>query len=116
MTKEYGKLTTNQFREVIGMLPEIRYQQAELSDVIAQMPKEKLNALLVRGYSWGEIYEHSFIEHVAIAVVAFNYADTLSAAVRTDDGMDAPNVTADQQQTKPSGTPRLNATRPGIKR
>jgi len=85
MQKQYGKLTADQFREVIGMLPEIRYQQAELSEVIVQMSKEKLNALLVRGYSWGEIYEYSFIEHVAIAVVAFNYADTLSAAVRTDD-------------------------------
>lgn len=85
MAKEYGKLTSGQFREVIGLLPEIRHRRAELSEVIAQMPREELNALLVRGYSWGEIYERSLIEHVAIAVIAFNYADTLSEALRTED-------------------------------
>jgi len=83
--KEYGKLTADQFRQLIGTLPEINRQRGELSDLVAKMPKEKLDALLVGGYSWGEIYEYSFIEHIAIAVVALNYADTLSAALKTDD-------------------------------
>lgn len=83
--KEYGKLTADQFRELIATLPEIRSQRAELSDALAQVPKQKLDALLVGGYNWGEIYECSFVEHIAIAVVAFNYADTLTAALKTDD-------------------------------
>ena len=27
---------------------------------------------MVEGYNWGEIYEYTFSEHVAIAIVAFN--------------------------------------------
>lgn len=85
MAKEYGKLTADQFRQLIGTLPEVRSQGAEFAEALSKAPKEKLDAILVGGYNWGEIYEYSFFEHVSIAVLAFNYAATLSAAVASDD-------------------------------
>lgn len=85
MTKEYGKLTTDQFRQLIGALPELKSQRVELSEAVASLPKQNLDALLVRGYNWGDIYEYTFVEHIAIAVVAFNYADTLTAGLASAD-------------------------------
>lgn len=84
MQKEYGKLTADQFRQLVETLPEIRSQRVELSAALAAS-KEKLDQILVGGYNWGEIYEYSFVEHVSIAVVAFSFSATLSAAVASDD-------------------------------
>ena len=85
MEKEYGKLTADQFRALINTLPEVRSQRVELAEAIAKSPKEKLDAFLTGGYNWGEIYEYPFSKHIAIAVVAFNYSQTLSAAVASAD-------------------------------
>jgi len=85
MEKEYGKLTTNQFREFIGKLPELRQKRDEFGQLLAELPKEKFDTFMVSGFNWGNIYEYTFTKHIAIAVVAFNYTDTLSAALASAD-------------------------------
>jgi hypothetical protein len=40
--KEYGKLTADQFRQLIGTLPELRQQRGEVARLLAEAPKEKL--------------------------------------------------------------------------
>ncbi len=79
MTKEYGKLTADQFREFIGKLPELRRQRDEMGRLLADVPKEKFDALMVGGFNWGEIYECSFAEHVAITMVAFGRVEWLKS-------------------------------------
>jgi hypothetical protein len=85
MQKEYGKLTAEQFKALIAALPEVRSQASEFPSLVARVPKEKLASILTGGFNWADIYEYSFSEHIAIAVVAFNYAETLSAAVASSD-------------------------------
>lgn len=85
MKKDYGKLSTDQLRQLVGTLPELNNQRAELSEAIGTLSKQKLDTLLVRGYNWGDIYEYAFVEHIAIAAIAFNSVGTLSAALASDD-------------------------------
>lgn len=85
MTKEYGKLTADQFRELIGTLPEFHQQRKEVGRLLATAPKEKLDAIFEGGFSWGEIYEYTFAEHISIAVLAFNYMPVVSEALASPD-------------------------------
>lgn len=85
MEKEYGKLTSDQFREFIGKLPELKAQRDEVGKLLAEVPKEKFNALMVKGFNWGEIYEFTFAEHVATAIVAFNEIKWLNEASQAID-------------------------------
>lgn len=85
MEKQYGKLTTDQFRQLIQTLPELRSQRVELCEAIAKTPKAKLDSILDGGYNWGGYYELPFYKHVAIAVLAFNFGETLAAAVASSD-------------------------------
>lgn len=85
MEKEYGKLTADQFREFIGKFPELRQQRDEFGQLLAEVPKEKFDILMVRGFSWGEIYEYSFAEHIAIALVAFNQIQWLKGIGQSSD-------------------------------
>ncbi len=77
MKKEYGKLTAGQFKELIGKLPEVNHQRDELKELLSELPKGKFDSLMVEGFSWGEIYEYSFAEHISIAVIAFGQAKWL---------------------------------------
>ena len=77
MTKEYEKFTADQFKNFIGKLPEVRRQRNELTRLLKELPKEKFDSLMVRGFNWGGIYEHSFPEHIAIAIIAFGRSQWL---------------------------------------
>ena len=77
MPKEYGKLTADQFKEFIGKLPELKRQRNEFGKLLAEVPKEKFATLMTGGFNWGEIYEYSFAEHIAIAIVAFGQSQWL---------------------------------------
>lgn len=85
MEKEYEKLTAGQFKEFMGKLPEAKRQRSELGQLLADLPKEKFNKLMVSGFSWGKIYENTFAEHVAIATVALNQVRWLSDLVASED-------------------------------
>ena len=72
MQKEYGKLTTNQFRNFIGQLPEFRKRQTDLKEYISGVSEERLKEVFISGYSWSWVYELSFHEHLALVLFAFN--------------------------------------------
>lgn len=65
LEKEYGKLTLEQFRDVVKKLPEIREQMNELPRVLMATP-EKLRESLGSDYHWSSIYEHDFPEQIGI--------------------------------------------------
>ena len=71
MEKEYGKLTADQFKELIGKLPALNRQRNDFGKLLTEVPKAKFDAVMTDGFSWGEIYESSFPENIAIAIVAF---------------------------------------------
>jgi hypothetical protein len=67
--KEYGKLTPEQFKGFIDFLPEVRKQGEDLRSAVRSVSKERLDELLVAGYSWAALYELPFHEHAAVVVV-----------------------------------------------
>jgi hypothetical protein len=85
LQKEYGKLSAEQFRDFIGKLPEVRNNGDEFGRLLAELPKEKFDALMAQGFNWGEIYEHSFAEHIAIAMLAFGQLEWLKEVHEADD-------------------------------
>jgi hypothetical protein len=70
---------------LIGTLPELRQQRDEVGRLLAEAPKEKLDAILLGGFSWSEIYEYSFAEHISIAVIALNAMPLVSDALASAD-------------------------------
>ena len=89
MGKEYGKLSAEQFKDFIGKLPEVREQREEFGHLLSDLPKEKFDKLMVSGFSWGEIYEYPFTEHIAIALVAFNQAKWVNELAASADPQQA---------------------------
>lgn len=66
LSKEFGKLTNDQFARLVKTLPELRTQSCELTKIYQANPK-RLNELLGDGpVSWGELYERPFLEQMAI--------------------------------------------------
>lgn len=85
MDKKYGKLTEEQFKAVIGGLGEIKNQRQEFTGLMAKVSESRIKEVFTGGYGWADCYELSFVEHIALAVVAFNHAEMLSAAAASKD-------------------------------
>ena len=66
--KAYGKLTLEQFRNLVGKLPEVKGQRGEMVRRFSEMSDEKFDALTRGGVNWGTIYERPFVEHIAAYV------------------------------------------------
>lgn len=84
-TKEFGKLTAEQFRHLIDKLPEIRNQQRELTDLVRSTPKEKLDGILSKDYAWASFYEMTFVEHMALLMMALDKLEFLHYAAQAPD-------------------------------
>ncbi|KQW37771.1 hypothetical protein [Rhizobacter sp. Root404] len=83
--KEYGKLTAEQFKGLIEVLPELRKQGTDFRAAVAAVPKAKLDELLIEDYSWGAIYELSFVEHLALVAYALNMGDYIKRVAQLPD-------------------------------
>lgn len=82
--KEFKKLTIEQFRNLVGQLPEVRSQMRELPRLISQK-KEKLKELLGVNYHWASIYEQPFIRQIAYLFVLLGLGDLLAETANSDD-------------------------------
>ena len=74
MHKEYGKLTADQFRDLIARLPELRRNRDEFGRLLTEVPRDKFDAFMIRDFNWGHVYENTFAEHISIAMTAFGMA------------------------------------------
>lgn len=105
--KAFGKLSCEQFGRLIGKLPEVKGQQEEMARLMEEMPENKFDELMGHGYDWGAIYEYSFIEHTAIAFIAFGRQDLLRAAIESPDPqqfvLDAIDLDEDQLEEPKGG-------------
>ncbi len=80
--KEYGKLTANQFKTLIEKLSEIRKQDKELAEIVRTVPKKRLEELLPKDYAWSDIYEESFVEHVALVMLVLDKVEFVKQNAR----------------------------------
>jgi len=85
MEKEFGKLTNDQFANLVKALPEFRTQSNELTKTYQEHPK-RLSELLGDGpISWGTIYEKPFLEQMAILFVLLGLNVPLHNAAQASD-------------------------------
>ena len=82
--KEYGKLTLDQFRDVVKRLPEVRGHMKELPQLLKSRP-EKLKEILGTNYHWSPIYEMGFIEQIAHLMVLLGWQGFLKDAAASED-------------------------------
>ena len=83
--KEFGKLTSGQFRTLVRKLPEVKRQRDEMAQMLREMSDQKFDALMGEDFNWGQIYELSFVEHLAAVFIAFGRTDWLTAAAAAPD-------------------------------
>lgn len=83
--KEYGNLTLEEFKQLIGELPDIRSQMTELPDLLNSSPKDKIKEVLDQGLYWADLYELSFQESLALLICALGCHQELHEAAQSDD-------------------------------
>jgi hypothetical protein len=84
-SKEYGKLTVEQFKQLIRKLPELRREQGEFEEAVKVASNKRLDELLVKDYAWAPTYEWPLIEHIAWLVLALDKHEFLHQAVQSED-------------------------------
>lgn len=84
MENEYGKLTLDQLRLLIALLPELDRLHSEMPAVFAEK-QEKFNSVLTPGFSWSHFYELPIQEHLGTIAIIAGLAPNLAEAVATDD-------------------------------
>jgi len=95
--KEYKKLTADQFRSFVVKLPELRKQQQEISQLLADLPGEKFKELMREGFNWANVYEFSFAEHIAYCLIAFGQVPYLREIGKAPDVQQAVLDTWDRE-------------------
>ncbi|WP_156004204.1 hypothetical protein [Thiomonas sp. FB-6] len=85
MSKEFGSLSKTQFQNLIARLPEVKGQRDEMASMLHNMSEAKFDALMGEDFSWGGIYELSFVEHLAVVFTGFGRTEWLTAAAAAPD-------------------------------
>lgn len=83
--KEYGNLTLEEFKQLIGELPDIRSQMSEMPDLLNSSPKDKIKEVLDQGLYWADLYELSFQESLALLICALGCHQELHEAAQSGD-------------------------------
>ena len=85
MAEGYGKLTEDQFRQVIRKLPGFRKDSLFLQDAIREVNPDKLREILGDDFRWAPFYERSLAQLVATIVYFIVQAERLKAIVKLPD-------------------------------
>lgn len=83
--KEYGKLSLDQFKQLVQKLPEIRKKQKEPPKLFHSISEDEKHEILGEGLSWAKVYERSFDEQLALLFTKSGRADKLHEAAQSDD-------------------------------
>jgi hypothetical protein len=83
--KAYGKLTAEQFKQLIQKLPELRKEGQSIEELVKSASKERINDLLEKDFYWAEVYELTFIEHLAFLMMALDKVEFLKEAKNAPD-------------------------------
>src|SRR5271156_5873497 len=89
MEKDYGKLSTEQFRRLVGKLPEIKKGAKELQDELRTATPQKVREVLDEGIYWAAYYELPFVQHTALALYSLGLGDRIVAFAKLEDPQEA---------------------------
>jgi len=85
MTKEYGKLTEDQFRRFVRKLPEFRNEYEGFEGMVRAASPEKIREIIGDGLWWAPLYELSLIELLALMFYVLGEIDHLKMVVQQPD-------------------------------
>lgn len=88
-SKEYGKLSLEQFKLLVQKLPELRKKLREPPKLLHSIPENEKSDVLGDGLSWSNVYEKSFNEQLALLICALGRAEKLHEAAISDDPVQA---------------------------
>ncbi len=83
--KEYGKFTAEQLETISGYISEARQSGQLLEPLFQQAPAEKLQSILGDDFTWCDLYELPFGEHVGLMVLILNWQNELKIALQSED-------------------------------
>lgn len=83
--KEYDKLSAEQFKKLMQQLPELRKEGQSIEELVKSASKERINDLLEKDFYWAEIYELTFIEHLAFLMMALDKVEFLTETKKAPD-------------------------------
>lgn len=90
MEKEYGKLTAEQFQELIGTLPAVFELMRKMIEHLESIPAAKFDELMTGDYGqYGYVYESPFAEHLAVVTLALNRQDEIREMATSPDPQEA---------------------------
>lgn len=90
MSKEFGKLTEDQFRELIQALPHLLALVRDVNEHLARMPAAKFDAVMSGDYhAYACVYELPLLEHLLLLVLALNGQDELKQWAESPDPQEA---------------------------
>jgi hypothetical protein len=84
MDKEFGRLTADQLRQLVGLLPVIDELRAGYFAEVRRAP-ELVAQIIPDGLSWAHLYERPFEAHLGILLEALGTGDFVRSAARADD-------------------------------
>jgi len=79
----HGNLSTDQFRDLISKLPELRSQNRALVELVRTSPA-KVKSILGQYFSWSGIYEHTFNEQIAYLITLLGIHEPIIKACRSE--------------------------------
>lgn len=82
--KEYGKLTTDQLRELVQLLPQLAVLRTEVRALLARKPKARAS-LDEKPIWWAPLYELPYLQHLALLTKAVGIDQIVAEAAATDD-------------------------------
>lgn len=88
MVKELGKLSIDQAKVILGLIPQIEAQWVELSGLLKDEPA-KVERVLTPPYAWAGAYQFSFLELASLVVVLLGAKDRVQVAVKKQDPQQA---------------------------
>ncbi|WP_230970713.1 hypothetical protein [Nitrogeniibacter aestuarii] len=87
--KEYGKLSLDQFRSTVRLLPEVRSEFSAFEEVARTKAKKFMALLDEPGLAWASIYERPFHEQMALMFVFLGWNDDLHETASQEDPQEA---------------------------
>lgn len=84
MTKEFGKLSGDQIRQLIALMPEFEAMRNEFMEDMKREPKARAT-IADDGVWWAPLYEMPFEQHLAVLFKSFGMEKWVQDAVTSED-------------------------------
>lgn len=90
MAKSYGKLTSDQFAEIVEFWPNLLAMVKDACEHLKNVPASRFDGVMTGDYGdYCQVYELTFLEHLSLVVVALGRQDYLRKMATAPDPQEA---------------------------